>query len=247
MWSGEVCFVDTETLGLDPDINPMWEVGLIDPQGQEFHWFLQVPPRALAVAHPVALEIGKFGERYSPEMAVDPVTFCLEFEDLTRGCHLAGAVVSFDEERLRRMFYDAGINPGWHYHLIDVEAMAVGALSVLRGYRLTLPWDSTGLSQLVGVDPDAYEKHTAIGDARWARDIYQAVVNGPCGTMVPSDLLEDVAEMIDGWLSVMDPDDEAAELRDRLRAHLASPHHPTDDDAQPVLEDIDTPLRVVEP
>jgi hypothetical protein len=40
------------------------------------------------------------------------------------------------------------------------------------------PWDSEVLSRAVGVDPNAYERHTALGDARWARDIYDAVTGG---------------------------------------------------------------------
>ena len=35
---GGVCFVDTETTGLDPDRHPIWEVALITPNGDEHVW-----------------------------------------------------------------------------------------------------------------------------------------------------------------------------------------------------------------
>lgn len=182
--TGEVCFIDTETLGLDADVHPIWEVALIDPDGQERTWQVRVTPRDIDLAHPIALEIGRFAERYDETDAVDPMLFCIEFEDLTRGCHLAGAVVSFDEERLRRMFWREGIKVGWHYHLIDVEALAVGWL---RGYTdgqeerdepYPLPWKSDNLSREIGVEPPSEEeRHTALGDARWAKRIYEKVMS----------------------------------------------------------------------
>ena len=35
---------------------------------------------------------------------------------------------------------------------------------------------SNQLSLAVGVDPDDYDRHTALGDCRWAKAIYQAVI-----------------------------------------------------------------------
>ena len=42
-----------------------------------------------------------------------------------------------------------------------------------------LPWDSDEISRVVGVDPDDFDRHTALGDARWARAIYDAITGGP--------------------------------------------------------------------
>lgn len=106
------------------------------------------------------------------------------FADLAEGRHIVGAVPSFDEERLRRMHVNVLGHPvrfPWHYHLVDVEALAVGALTTpgpdgMR-YALELPWNSEELSRLVGVEPQQ-ERHHALADARWARDIYMAVVMG---------------------------------------------------------------------
>lgn len=197
-----VAFIDTETLGLDPDVNPVWEVGLILPNGTEHQWHIRVTDRDIALAHPKALEIGRFEERYGKERDLDfEAHVARDLHDLIEpGTHLAGAVVSFDEERLRRMLWRHGHSPRWHYHLIDVEGLAAGyvagtwhAINELGagdpkadGYTLEEarsalpPWDSETLSGLVGVDPDDFDRHTALGDARWAKAVYEAV-NGSGG------------------------------------------------------------------
>lgn len=182
----KLCFVDTETTGLDPDLHEIWEVGLIvrDPMmgtsdgqvhDEEYHWFLPVD---LGRADPVALKIGRYYERYMDTDGVDegiswPSQFASEFARLTAGSHLVGAVVSFDEERLRYLLRANGACPDWHYHLVDIESLVAGCCG------LEPPWKSDELSQLAGVPPQSDEdRHTALGDARWARDLYDQVMAG---------------------------------------------------------------------
>lgn len=178
-----LAFVDTETTGLDPDRHEIWEVGLIVDE-HAHHWFLPVD---LGRAEPIALRIGGYHERArgrdgtgyykGPTMdtgvtvAVDE--FARRFADLTRGRHLVGAVISFDEERLRKLLRANGSCPEWHYHLVDVEALVAGKLGIEP------PWDSEALSRAVGIDPESYDRHTAMGDARWAQELYDAVMRRP--------------------------------------------------------------------
>ncbi len=217
-----VCFVDCETTGLDPERHEIWEVGLILPDGSEHSWQLPVD---LSRADAIALNIGRFHERYdvAPYGLVESAdlkrSFAREFVHMTRGLHLAGCVVSFDAERLARLLRANGECPMWHYHLIDVEALAAGWLAgrrhasdyasktsetgdctyvainteggpssrcrihpwtdheVSSGPTGALPpWKSVDLSRAVGVKPEDFEKHTALGDARWAKAIYEAVM-----------------------------------------------------------------------
>lgn len=187
-----LAFVDTETTGLDADRHEIWEVGLI-VDGVEHHWFL---PVRLATADPFALNIGRYYERHPLEQPdvklaetdyATQMQFVEEFAQLTIGRHLVGAVISFDEERLRRLIRSYNRLERWHYHLIDVEALTAGALAEAarneKGElaRLTMehaapPWNSDDLSNAYGVDPGHFDRHTALGDARWAKAIYEAVM-----------------------------------------------------------------------
>jgi DNA polymerase III epsilon subunit-like protein len=162
-----LAFVDTECTGLDPDLHQIWEVGLIVGDG-EHEWQLPVD---LSTADPRALDIGQYLERrvVPRELRSLPI-FAQSFAQLTWGCHLVGAVVSFDEERLRKLLRANGMCPGWHYHLVDCEALAAGKL----GMEPT--GDSMELSAAMGVDPDQFDRHTALGDARWAKALYEAVM-----------------------------------------------------------------------
>lgn len=217
----DVVFVDTETFGLDPDLHAIWEVALI-ASGWEHRWVVDVAEDEIAAADPIALEMTRFHERHPQGDRFDrdavPLGGALKAEDrstvagavdlITAGKHLVGAVPSFDEERLRSMLRAEGINPTWHYHLIDVEVLAVGYLAgrswgarandapeVADVGRRTLtptvledvtarigtgdaflPWKSEDLSRAIGVDPDGFDRHTALGDARWAEAIYKRVL-----------------------------------------------------------------------
>lgn len=178
--TGPVCFLDTETTGLVVGRHEPWEVD------------------------PVALSIGGYHDRH-PDGNNQPAgdvwvvqDFAQEFAALTHGLHLAGAVVSFDAAMLDHLLRANGVVPSWHYHLIDVEALAAGSIagswdacnSLRSGcgnhhgdgptedeYKVALPpWDSNALSRAVGVDPDDFDRHTALGDCRWAKAIYEAVI-----------------------------------------------------------------------
>lgn len=69
-----------------------------------------------------------------------------------------------------------------HYHLVDVENLAAGYLAAqcrLQKAWLTLPlppWNSDALSTAIGVDLAIFDRHTALGDARWSRAIYDQIM-----------------------------------------------------------------------
>lgn len=199
-----LAFVDTETTGLDPDRHEVWEAGLIlryeDDTEVEYCWQLPVD---LGKADAVALTIGRYYERWNgfdngrtavkygghsgkyERLGVGAegiAGFAAMFALLTHGAHLVGAVPSFDDAFLKRLLRANGACPGWHYHLIDVEALAAGWLarhSLLdhtEDFDARPPWNSNDLSRAVGVDPDEFDRHTALGDARWAKAIYDAVM-----------------------------------------------------------------------
>ena len=179
----QVVFLDTETTGLDPDRHEIWEVALIDWDGEgwvEYQWFIK--PERLEDADPIALDIGKYWERVprngSDAKWTDAQIVCNAIRALTWNKHLCGAIPSFDEERLRLMMYANGVPWKWHYHIIDIEAMSVGWILGKRPeIEIELPWKSEQLIDLI--DPRSRitptEKHTALGDARQVKAIFERI------------------------------------------------------------------------
>lgn len=189
--SAPLCFIDTETTGVHPD-RRVWEVAIIrrDDSGQS-EWLAQVDDVDLSNADPFGLKVGGFYERHvdygsngrglaASGVLLESERFVArEVERLTRGAHLVGAVPDFDARTLDPMLRRHGLIPAWHYHLVDVEAMAVGWLAGRLGLPPTPPWKSDELSRACGVEPPSDdERHTALGDARWAMRWYDAMTGG---------------------------------------------------------------------
>lgn len=202
-----LCFIDTETTGVHPGRRP-WEIAMIrrEPDGTETEKVLQISHMDLSGADPFGLKVGRFYERHleatthwngpivasrAPGAAnlVDEREAARTVEVMTRGAHLVGAVPNFDAETLDPMLRRHGLLPAWHYHLIDVEALAVGYLAAhhqmlgggptVAGAACSLPWKSDDLSRACGVEPASDdERHTALGDARWAMRIFDAITRG---------------------------------------------------------------------
>jgi hypothetical protein len=137
----------------------------------------------LSKADPMALKIGRFYERTAdlPPLAGfkndDGVSWslleyvALEVARNLDGRHIVGAVPSFDDVMLKAFLRKNGQAPTWHYHLIDVEALIAGKLGIQP------PWKSDELSLKIGVEPPNDEdRHTAIGDARWVKQMYEVVM-----------------------------------------------------------------------
>jgi DNA polymerase III epsilon subunit-like protein len=183
-------FLDTETTGLSIE-DDIWEFAAIrrEPDGEqtELHLFLQHDPTRCAQlpASFRADHVSRWpglGGYVLREQAAEQIA-----EFLHDRPHIVGAVPNFDTERLSLLLRRHGIaKDPWHYHLIDVEALAVGYLHGQWAQRafigdtapLTLPWDSDDLSRRCGVDPPTTERHTAMGDVRWAMALYDAITGG---------------------------------------------------------------------
>lgn len=188
-----VIFIDIETTGLNADLHVPWEVAVIRDDVEHL-WQIAWPVPVLKDADPIAQKINGFNERSvqtvfgldDPVDLITPKQSAERFAELADGRHLVGAVVSFDEERLRRMHVnclgwpETGRFP-WHYHLIDVEALAIGFLNGVDRpdaprRAITPPWKSDEITAALGITVTDDDKHTALGDARWARAIYQEVM-----------------------------------------------------------------------
>lgn len=185
-----IAFLDTETTGLALT-DDIWEFAAIrrEPDGteRELHLFLQhnvqlcnaLPP-AFLTDHQRRFPASTGGGWH--EDTVSPQTAARAINDFLQGRpHIVGAVPNFDTERLS-ILLDRHLDDWrapWHYQLIDVENLTIG---YLRGQDPTSewvpPWDSDAVSAAVGVSVPEEERHTAMGDARWAMRLYDLVMGG---------------------------------------------------------------------
>lgn len=191
-----LAFVDTETTGLDPTRHDAWEIAVIrrDPDGTETEnlWQIRVP---LESADPEALKIGRYEERFivHDEWAAALVAptgkrilnltlpeMLFDLQDALSGAVIVGSNPGFDVAFLTPLLRRHNRRLTWHYRPVDVATLAAGYLhGAGRADLPTVPYSSRGLSLAVGVEPPGDDTaHTALGDARWARDVYDAVTGG---------------------------------------------------------------------
>ncbi|WP_280371069.1 hypothetical protein [Nocardia wallacei] len=198
-----------------------------DPDGTQREITIYISDVDLSAAELIGLRIGHFYDRhpmysggpgvYDPER-INPECFdpwssgrnltANEFllgewqaaetvEKWTRGAHIVGMVPNFDTETLAAMLRRHERCPAWHYHLIDVEALAIGWLKAVEAENISKlielapgnayqrsvsepPWKSDDISRAIGVEPPGDDdRHTAIGDARWAMRLYDKIAGGP--------------------------------------------------------------------
>lgn len=181
----KLVFLDTETTSLRSD-RRAWEIGLIrreqvsgGTQDAEFQAFITPEDLDLGNADLMSLKIGKFFDRHPRATGIQADRERLrserdvlaDVEALTRGATIVGAVPNFDTEVLGARMRANGICPSWHYHLVDVETLAAGAL------KMAPPWDFDKLLGEFGLTYDEADRHTALGDARMVRDLYDAVLS----------------------------------------------------------------------
>ncbi len=181
-----LCFVDTETSGLHPG-RRAWEVAVIvrDPghEDDEHQWFVDLDDLDLGNADPRALDIGRFHERHPNAVSGEryigdthPERWVMgRVEFLTRRAIVLGSVPSFDTDVLGRRMRAHGLCPVWHYRPEDVISLAAGFLRG-RGEQVAWPYSSDEISRRVGVEPpDDVDRHTALGDCRWAARVFDAL------------------------------------------------------------------------
>lgn len=185
-----LAFVDCESTGLRPDLgHGIWELAIIrrgpdkDSDWWETEHVWQIRPD-LTTADPTALDVCRYHQRFRVPPGVDALWFPQEQREpvpqtfaeaagqirrLLDGAYLVGAVPSFDALMLTYFLRAHGLEPAWRHRLVCVENLVAGAL----GQPIPMGLRHAATSVGVWVDPEA--RHTAMGDARVACDVYDAV------------------------------------------------------------------------
>lgn len=175
-------FLDCETTGLGPDREP-WEVALIRRETGRAadvsrHFMI---PVIRELADPEALAVGGFhdrhpqGNRTGPEvlrqlgashwmpLQAEAATF---IANITADAVLVGANPWFDADTLEVLLRGYGLTPRWHYGHADIKSVVSGAHGRWIG-SLDACVEATPV-----LDWAEGERHTAMGDARMVRALW---------------------------------------------------------------------------
>jgi hypothetical protein len=193
-------FLDTEWTSLHPTDGEVWEVALHIPDGPKEGlgidtWVWHIRPTRLDLADHQSLRIGGYHDRFGVEAksgAIDHFWVCNraqfaeEFVEVTQGVQFAGLTLEGDMRRLDDIVRQAHLLPRWHYQPIDVEILAVGYLIAKAEGRdgshapeeLRPPWTTTKIMRDLGIDPEQFAAHTAVGDLMAAKAMYDRVMTG---------------------------------------------------------------------
>lgn len=183
-----------------------WEVGaIVDRPGEEpteHRWFVDIFDLDLfGGADPESLRIGGFWDRHPQAAWVKvndehqvfivpgalrqvPTDQTVREHELMRPLAdlfrdravICGSNPAFDQYTLEPRMLAHNIKPGWHYHPEDVPGLARGWL---RAQGLLAPRKSDEIARACGLDPDWYDRHTALGDCRLFRDLHRVVSQPP--------------------------------------------------------------------
>lgn len=200
--------VDSETTGLDSSRHEIWELAVIDrTDGRERLWrmkpdLVQADPAALSVGRYYERARDMCDKDHKPSGARDLISWPgkdpYEWSEpealagivapLLDGATLIAANPTFDAGFLAAFLNAHGHAATWHYRLRDIGSMAWGWLAGRNSHeyasvtgRFDLPAMDAGtddLARLLGVDPDKFERHSALGDCRLVDAMLDTIEGG---------------------------------------------------------------------
>lgn len=179
--------VDCETTGLDVGRHEPWDIAMqaITPEAGTVGEMKEWHPRLsyLHQADAIALQKNRFYERTSETEFKGGKTrnkwvwhtasqVAGEIAEFTDNALLVGTNTKFDIGFIENFLRRNGFAPAWDYHDLDVSNLIIGFAIGTGGVdgmgpKLPTGWRSTQLSEIVGVDADAFDRHTARGDVEW--------------------------------------------------------------------------------
>ena len=165
-------FIDTEATGLDETRHELTEVAWIVrfEDGREFERRF-FPEHTLEHADEAALELTHYAERIAPQEHAPTDVWLRRFLDDARGAVLVGAVPDFDQRHLLKACRQAGLEPTWDHHLLDVETLAMPLISP----GPESPRSLARTCEALGIPHDKEQAHGALYDARQAMRVFDEV------------------------------------------------------------------------
>lgn len=163
-----LAFVDIETTGLDPNKHQIIEIAILtEPFGDTVHISVPFNP---GLATNQALMFTKYYERQNAlreirETREDAAQIVF---DTMQGHVFVANNPQFDAAFLTKLLKYFDLMPPWHYHLVDIKALAGGALGIAP------PWTTDWLAEATEVEFQG-DAHTALVDATWVRDVYKSL------------------------------------------------------------------------
>lgn len=177
----DITFLDTETLGLDPDA-PIWEFACIRRRkglpDLTVHILIEHDPGDWLETLPPAFQ-DDYRTRYNPIHSLTEGAAASEIHFATNGAIVVGCNPGFDIDsaRLTKLMQRNGIEPAWHYHPLDISSMAIGYLAG-KGFPPAQPWKSDHLANDIGIVTGNYQRHTAHGDVLWTAAQWDQIMGG---------------------------------------------------------------------
>ena len=146
-----------------------------EPAGRDQKLLFQIDGFDAGDFEPEALAVSGFAERYGntkDAIRVSGAVAASRLIYLLANRHLVAANPAFDAAILERLLRSQSRSyvPSWHFRLVDVEALAMGA----KGW-----WKPRGLqatATALGISFDQNDMHTAMGDADLARRIHDHLI-----------------------------------------------------------------------
>jgi DNA polymerase III epsilon subunit-like protein len=163
-------YLDIETTGLDFERDEITEVAWILDDGTERQFFIE----HRASPSGWVLQNTDYSTRIKPASKV-PVSAALDV--LAADCmalktpYLVGACIAFDDRFLRRANDGAwAAEAPYHYHVLDIEAVAMGATGA------AFPGSLKDLRAALGIAGQNEAEHSALSDAREVKTIHDALL-----------------------------------------------------------------------
>lgn len=162
-----LCYVDTESTGLDARIHQPYEA-CVWREDRDEPTTLELP-HTLEHADQQALNVGGYWDRgFTPHVYVEMRnTAWFKLTSLLRGVTLVGSNPAFDAAMLTR-YIGA---PVWHHRMIDVANVAMVVFDAPRPLGLAAIAEALDQQGYDIPEPD----HTAEGDVRTTRAAYEAL------------------------------------------------------------------------